>query len=285
MGLEFSDDVIGWIARIVSATAILVVGLWLAFYISKLVRRKATQHPRIDTTLGNFFAIVIRYAIVIVVLLIVLQQFGVQTTSLVAVLGASALAIGLALQGTLTNVASGIMIALIRPYHIGDHVELNGKKGKVTDVDLFFTTLRDRAGQTIMVPNGQAVSNPIINFTRHGQRCCVIEVGVGYEDDLDGALEVMRATMCGDPRADGDEAEPWFGVEELGESAVLLRGRVWVPTADYRRYYADMLKALKEAFDREGIEIPYPHAVEMSKGEVERRDPPIKPAPDRKAAA
>lgn len=282
--MEFSDDVIGWIARIVSATAILVIGLWLAFYISKIVRRKATQHPRIDTTLGNFFAIVIRYAIVIVVLLIVLQQFGVQTTSLVAVLGASALAIGLALQGTLTNVASGIMIALIRPYHIGDHVELNGKKGKVTDVDLFFTTMRDRTGQTILVPNGQAVSNPIVNFTRAGRRCCVIEVGVGYEDDLDQALEVMRATMCGDPRV-GEDSEPWFGVEELGESAVLLRGRVWVPTGDYRRYFADTLKALKEAFDREGIEIPYPHAVEISKGEVERRDPPIKPVPERRKAA
>lgn len=283
MGLHFSDDVIGWIARIVSATAILVVGMWLAFYISKLVRRKATQHPRIDTTLGNFFATVIRYAIIIVVLLIVLQQFGVQTTSLVAVLGASALAIGLALQGTLGNVASGIMIALMRPYHIGDFVELNGKEGKVIDLDLFFTTLRSSDERTILIPNGQAVANPIVNFTEAGRRRCIIIVGVGYEDDLDLAMRVMREVMTADPRA---IAEPpaWFGVDELAESSVNITGRAWVATDDHRAYRADMLKAIKEAFDREGIEIPYPHTVEMSKGEVARRDPPIKPAANAKKA-
>lgn len=148
------EEIVYWAARIGSAALILLIGLWLAFSISRIVRNKAIQNPRIDTTLGTFLSLMIRYALIIVVLIVVLQQFGIQTTSLVAVLGASALAIGLALQGTLTNVASGIMIAFMRPYHIGDFVEINGKEGIVADLDLFFTKLRSENDQIVLVPNG-----------------------------------------------------------------------------------------------------------------------------------
>jgi small conductance mechanosensitive channel len=270
------EELVTWVARIGSAAMILVIGLWFAFFISKLVRKKALAHPRIDETLGAFLSILIRYALIIVVLIVVLQQFGVQTTSLVAVLGASALAIGLALQGTLTNVASGIMIAIIRPYHIGDFVEVNGKEGTVIDLDLFFTRLRSPDEQIILVPNGQAASNPIINHTQKGRRRCLITIGIGYEDDIDKALEIMSDIMSADPRAIADPPG-WFGVHDLGDSSVNIQGRMWVKTDDHRAYKSDMTKAIKEAFDREGIEIPYPHAVEMSKGEIARRDPPIKP--------
>lgn len=146
-----SEELILWIVRIGSAALILVVGLWLAFFISRIVRNKALEHPRIDATLAAFLSTMLRYALIILVLLIVLQQFGVQTTSLVAVLGASALAVGLALQGTLTNVASGIMLAIIRPYHIGDFVEINGREGTVIDLDLFFTRLRSPDEQIVML--------------------------------------------------------------------------------------------------------------------------------------
>jgi small conductance mechanosensitive channel len=281
MDLE-ANSILYWAVRIGSAALILVVGLWLAFSISKLARKKAIQHPRIDTTLGTFLSMVVRYALIVIVLIVVLQQFGIQTTSLVAVLGASALAIGLALQGTLTNVASGIMLAIIRPYHIGDFVELNGKEGTVTDLDLFFTRLRSSDDRTILIPNGQAASNPIINHTELGRRRCILKVGIGYEDDIDLALGVVRDVMTGDPRAMA-EPPPWFGVEELGDFAVILSGRVWVQSDAHRVYKAEMTKLVKEAFDREGIEMPYPHTVEMSKGEVERRDPPVKPAPERAA--
>lgn len=270
------EELIAWIARIGSAALILIVGLWLAFVISKYVRKKASAHPRIDATLAGFLTMMIRYALIIVVLIVVLQQFGVQTTSLVAVLGASALAIGLALQGTLTNVASGIMIAIIRPYHIGDFVEINGKEGTVTDLDLFFTELRSPDERTILVPNGQAAANNIVNYTQKGRRRCIIAIGIGYEDDIDRALEIMSETMTGDSRAIADPA-PWFGVQGLGNSAVNIEGRVWVATDKHRVYKSEMTKAIKEAFDREGIDMPYPHAVELSKGEIERRGPPIKP--------
>lgn len=279
-----TEELVAWIARLGSAAFILICGLWLAFFISKLVNRKAIEHPRIDTTLGTFLSMMIRYALIILVLIIVLQQFGVQTTSLVAVLGASALAIGLALQGTLTNVASGIMIAIIRPYHIGDFVEINGKEGTVTELDLFFTRLRSQEDQLVLVPNGQAASNPIINHTQKGNRRCIITIGIGYEDDIDKALDLMRDIMSGDPRAISNPPG-WFGLKNLGDFAVNIQGRMWVPTDVHRVYRSDITKRIKEAFDREGIEMPYPHAVEMSKGEVPRRDPPIKSAPEARLRA
>ncbi|HWV61195.1 MAG TPA: mechanosensitive ion channel domain-containing protein [Sphingopyxis sp.] len=272
-----SEELIAWIARIGSAALILIVGLWLAFAISKYVRRKAVAHPRIDATLTGFLTMLIRYALIILVLIVVLQQFGVQTTSLVAVLGASALAIGLALQGTLTNVASGIMIAIMRPYHIGDFVEINGKEGTVIDLDLFFTKLRSADERIVLVPNGQAAANNIVNHTQKGRRRCILVVGIGYEDDIDKALALLADIMTGDDRAIADPP-PWFGVRELGDSSVNIEGRVWIPTDKHRVYKSEMTKAVKETFDREGIEIPYPHAVQISKGDVPLRQPPIKPA-------
>lgn len=274
-----AEELIAWSARLGSAAVILVVGLWLAFYISRWVRQKALEHPRIDVTLGTFLSLMLRYALIILVLIIVLQQFGVQTTSLVALLGASALAIGLALQGTLANVASGIMIAIIRPYHIGDFVEINGKEGIVTALDLFFTRLRSPDERVILVPNGQVTGTPIVNHTQKGRRRCILSIGIGYEDDIDQALGVMRQIMTGDKRALADPPA-WFGVKELGDFAVVVEGRVWIPTDVHRVYKSEMTKLIKEAFDRESIDMPYPHSVEISKGEIALRIPPTKPPPD-----
>jgi small conductance mechanosensitive channel len=269
---ELTDAVTVWSLRVVYAAVILGAGLWFAFFISRFIRRQALKHPRIDTTLASFFAMILRYAIIASVVIAVLQKFGVQTTGLVAALGAGALAIGLALQGTLGNVASGIMIAFMRPYRIGDLVELNGREGEVINLDLFFTQLRATDGRRIYIPNSEAVSNPIVNYATRGVRRCVIVFGIGYEDDIDRAFAVLREVMGGDQRALADPP-PWFGVESLGDFAVNISARVWVKSGDYLQYRADMLKAVKEAFDREGIEIPYPHTVEVSKGEPAVRQP------------
>ena len=276
MNSEITDVATLWGLRILYASLVLGAGIWLAFFISRFVRRQAEAHPRIDATLGAFLSRIIRYALIIVVLIVVLQMFGVQTASLVAVLGAGALAIGLALQGTLGNVASGIMIAIVRPYHLGDFVEINGKEGKVVDLDLFFTELETLDDRRVLVPNGQVVTNPIVNHTTKRRRRCVIVFGVGYEDDLDKVFDILKDTMAGDPRALGDPPA-WFGVESLGDFAVNVSARVWVLVDDYLDYRAEMIKAVKEAFDREGVEMPYPHAIEMSKGEITPRTPPIKP--------
>lgn len=279
MDTNIPDDVWAWGLRILYAAAVLAIGLWIAFFVSRLARSQAEKNPRIDTTLGAFLSRMVRYAIIAVVLVVVMQMFGVQTASLVAILGASALAVGLALQGTLGNVASGIMIALIRPYHIGDYVEIGGKEGRVTDLDLFFTELATLDDRRMLVPNGQAMSNPITNFTTKGQRRCVVVFGIGYEDDIDQAFAVLKTIIGGDARTLPTPGA-WIGVESLGDFAVNISARAWIKTEDYLDYRADLIKAAKEAFDREGIEMPYPHAVEMSKGEMAPRSPPIKPAPN-----
>lgn len=282
MDIDIPDVALVWGLKVVYAAAVLIGGIWLAYFISRFARAQADKHPRIDSTLAAFLSRMVRYAIIIIVVIVVLQMFGVQTASLVAILGASALAVGLALQGTLGNVASGIMIAIIRPYHIGDFVEINGKEGQVTDLDLFFTEIATLDDRRVLVPNGQAVSNPITNFTTKGRRRVVIVFGVGYEDDLDQVFAVMEQVMTADPRALADP-KPWFGVESLGDFAVNVSARVWTTTNDYFAYRADMIKAVKEAFDREGIDLPYPHAVEISKGEIEMRPVPIKPPPSPQA--
>lgn len=276
MDFDYTDLAVVWGARVLSAALILAVGLWFAFFISRFVRRQAQRRPHIDDTLGAFLSVAIRYAIIALVLVLVLQQFGVQTASLVAVLGASALAIGLALQGTLGNVASGIVLALMRPYRIGEFVEINGQEGKVINLDLLFTQIETLDDRRVFVPNGQALTNPIVNYTTLGRRRCIIVFGIGYEDDIDKAIAVLRDVMGDDPRTIHDPPL-WFGAEKLGDFAVDISARAWIAVDDYLQYRADMIHRVKEAFDAEGIEIPYPHAVEISKGEIELRLPPIKP--------
>jgi small conductance mechanosensitive channel len=275
MSPQFLDAALAWGFRVVYAATVLAAGLWLAFFVSRLARQQAEMNPRIDTTIGAFLARAVRYVVITIVLIIVLQMFGVQTASLVAVLGASALAIGLALQGTLSNVASGIMVALVRPYQIGDYVEINGKEGLVTDLDLFFTEIRSSDNRRILVPNGQAISHPITNHTTAGQRCCAFTVGVGLEDDLDQALTALKRVMLSDPRALTKPA-PWFGVQGLAESSIVLSALVWVKTSEHRIYRSDMFKAVKEAFDVERVRMAHPHAVQISKEEIPVRPPSIK---------
>lgn len=275
---ELTNAIVLWILRVAYAGVILGVGLWLAFFVSGHVKRQAVKHPLVDTTIGSFLALLIRYSIIVFVVIAVLQRFGVQTASLAAVIGAAALAIGLALQGTLGNVASGILIALLRPYRIHDFVEINGHEGTVIDLDIFFTEIETLDDRRILIPNGETLSNAIVNYTRQGRRRCVLDFGVSYEDDIDHVLKVMRAVIQADPRTMMDPP-PWFGVDGLGDSSVNVTARAWIKTEDYLQYRSDMIQRIKEAFDRESIEIPYPHAVEISKGEIQLRLPPIKPDP------
>jgi small conductance mechanosensitive channel len=275
MSPQFLDAALVWGLRVLYAATVLAAGLWLAFFVSRLARQQAEMNPRIDTTIGAFLARAVRYVLITIVLIIVLQMFGVQTASLVAVLGASALAIGLALQGTLSNVASGIMVALVRPYQIGDFVEINGKEGLVTDLDLFFTEIRSSDNRRILVPNGQAISHPITNHTTAGQRCCNLTVGVGLEYDIDQALAVLKRVMLSDSRASTKPA-PWFGVQGLADSSVILSALVWVKTSEHKIFRSDMFKAVKEAFDVERVRLAHPQAVQVSKDEVPLWSPTTK---------
>jgi len=248
----------------VKALVVLIVGWMLAGIISGVIRRKVNANPRIDDTLGNFIASVIKWVILLVVLIAVLGIFGIEATSLVAVLGAATLAIGLALQGTLSDLAAGFMLILFRPYKLGQYVDIGGTSGTVKDLNLFITELVTADNVQIIVPNGKAWGAIITNYSHHTTRRLDMTFGVDYDDDADKALGLILDLARADPRVH-DDPEPWARVTNLGDSSVDLTVRLWCDAADYWDIKFEMTKAVKEAFDTNGISIPYPHSVEIKK--------------------
>lgn len=246
------------------ALVVLVVGWMIAGMVSGMVRRRVNATPRIDPTLGNFAASIIKWVILLMVLVAVLGLFGIQATSLVAVLGAATLAIGLALQGTLSDLAAGFMLILFRPYKLGDFVDIAGTSGTVRDLNLFVTELVTPDNVQIIVPNGQAWGAIITNFSAHKTRRVDLVFGIDYGDNADTAMDIILELAKADARVHDDPA-PWVRVTNLGDSSVDLTTRLWVNAADYWEVKFAMTKAVKEAFDARGISIPYPHSVEIQK--------------------
>jgi small conductance mechanosensitive channel len=187
----------------------------------------------------------------------VLNTFGVQTTSVVAVIGAAGLAIGLALQGTLSNVAAGVMLILFRPIQVGDFVEVAGKMGTVKQINLNFTELADLSNVHVIVPNSEVWGNIITNYSVNKTRRAEWHFGVGYGANLKTAEEVIRSTIMSDPRAMA-EPEPFIQVNNLGDSSVDFLVRVWCTAGDYFGFKADMTRRVKEALDEAGVDIPFP---------------------------
>lgn len=253
-----------WGLRVLYAAIILVVGLWLAGFISGAIKKRALKSERFDKTLANFFASIVRYVLMAVVFIAVLQKFGVPVTSLVAVLGAATLAIGLALQGTLGNVAAGVMIVMIRPYRLGDYVQISDTEGTVSDINLFYTALDAIGNEHIIVPNGQAWNDVIVNYTTNPRRRTTLNFGISYDDDIDRATEILIETAKAHENVLADP-EPWVAVSALADSSVNLDLRAWVDQPNFFQTNRDLIKQVKQAFDREGISIPYPHQVEVQK--------------------
>ena len=246
------------------ALAVLIFGWMAAGYASNLARRRVMASPNLDKTIGNFIAGMIRWVILLVVLIAVLNLFGIQATSLIAILGAASLAIGLALQGTLSNVAAGFMLVLFRPYKLGQFVDIGGTSGTVKDLNLFFTELTTPDNVQIIVPNGQAWGAIITNYSVHDPRRVDFVFGIDYDDSAGKAMTTILKVVAKDERALKDP-EPWVRVTNLGESSVDLGVRVWCSAVDYWELKFALTKAVKEAFDEAGISIPYPHAVEIVK--------------------
>lgn len=261
---EFADLAVVWGLRVLYAAVILIVGLWLAGFISGAIKKRALKSERIDKTLANFFASVVRYVLMAIVLIAVLQKFGVPVTSLVAVLGAATLAIGLALQGTLGNVAAGVMIVVIRPYRLGDYVAISDTEGTVVDINLFYTALDAIGNEHIIVPNGQAWNDVIVNYTTNPRRRTTLNFGISYDDDIDRATEILLETARAHENVLADP-EPWVAVSALADSSVNLDLRAWVDQPNFFQTNRDLIKQVKQAFDREGISIPYPHQVAIQK--------------------
>ena len=262
--------------NLVVAAIILAVTLWTAGWLSSLVKRALGRVPGrrgADTTLQNFIGSVVRYGVVIVGLVAILQQLGVQATSILAVLGAASLAIGLAMQGTLSNVAAGVMLLMLRPYRIGDFVEVNGQMGTVRALDLFTTELASPAGLKVVMPNSKVFGEMIINHSSPLTRRMEITIGIDYDDDVETALAIMLDTARADERILADP-EPWAKVTSFGDSAVNVTLRAWAATPVFWDAYHHMLTALKTGFAAGGLSIPYPHQVQ-----VEKAAPPVAVSP------
>lgn len=242
---------------------ILLVTLWVAGWASQLSRRAMARlhgHHAPDAVLMDFVASLVRYTVIVVGGIAVLQQIGVQTTSVLAVLGAASLAVGLALQGGLSNVAAGVMILLLRPYRVGDRVEVAGVVGKVFGLDLFTTRLHDLDNSVVFIPNAKALQEKIVNYSMEASRRIVMEFGIDYDDDIDLALDLLIETAKADPRIVADPP-PWAKVTELCASTVTVTLRAWTSPQGFRDTQFDLIKAVKHRFDAAGISFPYPHQV------------------------
>ena len=252
--------------EVLGAIAILVVG-WILSGWAKAGTRRALNRVRwMDDTVRPIFAAVVGYLVLAITLIAVLNQFGVQTASIIAVLGAAGLAVGLALQGTLSNVAAGVMLLFLRPFKVGDYVEAGGAAGTVKEVGLFNTELSTPDNVYIVVPNSAIFSQDISNYSRYATRRLDIAVGVAYDADLTKAMDVLMTALEADGRALPDPA-PQVMVMELGDSAITINLRFWVNAADLWACKWAMNKAVKEALDAAGIEIPFPQRVLHMKAE------------------
>lgn len=250
IGVEYGVDIAG-------AIVLLVVGWTVAGWIRRVIRRTLDSVPVLDETLKPFIANLVRYAVLIFVLIAVLNQFGVQTTSIIAVLAATGLAIGLALQGMLANIASGVMLLFLRPFNVGEYVEAGGIAGTVAEIGLFNTEIKSSAGPGLVVPNSKIWDGPITNFSRNPTRRFDIAVGIGYDDDIDGAMALLKGLLTGDDRV-LDDPEPLVVVQELGDSAVIINLRAWTRSGDYGATVWDLNKEIITELQATGYSIPFP---------------------------
>ena len=249
------------------ALIVVAVGYPLAVFVRRSLEGLMKRWPRMDPIIATFVARAAKWGVLFAVILIALQQFGVQPTSLLAVFGAAALAIGLALQGTLSNVAAGVMLASFRPYRVGDFVQIGDFQGTVREVAPFTTTITAIDNRRIIVPNAKAWGEVIVNFTAEDARRLDLLFDISYEDDIGEAIATIHDVLSGHPQVAGDPPI-WIGVEALATSSVQIRARAWVATPDFVDVRSDILRTVKERFDASGIVIPYPHQVELSKEEA-----------------
>ena len=245
--------------NILAGLGTIIIGFWLSSKASSMVRKQMSTLQRVDKTLTPILASIIRYAGFILTLVVALGQFGVQTTSIIAVLGAAGLAIGLALQGTLSNVASGIMLLLLRPFSVGDWIETNSISGTVREIGLFATQIDTFDNIYITVPNSSIWSATIINNSRHQIRRMDLDIGIGYNSDLN-EVEKALITLTEDKRILSDP-EPQFLVVDYADSAILVRLRLYAQYDDFFALNWDLKRRLKPLLDAHNIEIPFPQRV------------------------
>lgn len=258
-----------WGMQVVGAVALLIIGYWFAGRAGRMTRR-ALERGKIDAQLVPFFGQAVHYFLLAVVFIAVLQLFGIQTTSLVAVIGAAGLAVGLALQGTLSSFAAGVLLLVTRPFKVGHFVSVAGSQGSVVEVALFSTTLKTPDNIQVVVPNSAVYGATITNYSANETRRIDLVIGISYEDDIGKAISLIESILAKEERILEDPA-PTVAVTELADSSVNLMVRPWVKSTDFGATKAALMRALKEGIEEGGCSFPYPqqdvHVVSTSAGE------------------
>lgn len=244
--------------NVLLAIVILIVGYWIAGRIGRLIVAAGDRYGQLDSTLFTFLGSIARYIVLAFTFIAVLNRFGVETTSIVALLGAAGLAIGLALQGAMTNLAAGVMLMIFRPYKVGDFAEVAGIFGLVDGIDLFTTNLKTFDNQHIIVPNGSIWGEKIINHSHHPVRGVDMHFGISYDSDIDVARRTIDGILTSHPHVLGDPA-PFVEIETLNDSSVDFLVRPFCDGAHYFDLLYSLPEQIKKALDAAGVEIPFPH--------------------------
>jgi len=258
---SFLEGLTAWgilvLPNLVAAALILMIGFWLSGWVARQVGHLFDDLEQVDATLRGVLTSIVRYAILVIVFVAALSQLGVQTTSILAALGAAGLAIGLALQGTLANVAAGVMLLWLRPFRVGDYIDAGGVSGTVKEVRLFASEIHTWDGVYQFVPNSELWNKRVINYSRLPTRLVQVKYGVAYGDDIGKGKSVLLALAKSDERVISDP-EPQIFVSMLGDNAVELSLRVWVVRDDYWSTLRDLNEKGKSALESAGLTIPFP---------------------------
>ena len=242
--------------RILEATAVLLIGLWIIKMLSRAIRR-LMELRHIDDTLRPFLISLFDGLFKVMLILSVLGTLGIQMTSFIAVLGAAGLAIGMALSGTLQNLAGGVILLLLKPYKVGDWIETQGFSGTVDSIQIFHTHLKTGDNKTVVLPNGGLATGSLINYSTEQRRRVEWVFGIGYGDSFEHAKKVLSELIAEDDRIQSDP-EPFIALKEFADSSVNIVVRVWVDAANYWPVHFDMNEKVYRRFDQEGLNIPYP---------------------------
>ena len=266
MNKELPQEIMNYVIEITSnfglklltALIVVIVGKQLVKIILKVIK-VALEKANTEETVRIFIANLLNTVFTVIIFVAAINQLGVETTSIIALLGAAGLAIGLALQGSLANFAAGILIVIFRPYKVGDYIEAGTNVGTVKDIQIFSTVLRTPDNKAIVVPNGSIMDGSITNYSEQPTRRIDIIASCSYEDDLDKVKQVLKTILDNEERI-LTEPKPQIAVSELAESSVNFIVRPWVNSSDYLPVMYSLLEQIKKTFDQEGISIPYPQS-------------------------
>ena len=242
--------------KVLAAIAIFIIGRWVAKGVRKLVERMMTK-GKVDPTLISFTSNMVYIGLLAFIVIAALGQLGIQTTSFIAILGAAGLAVGLALQGSLSNFAAGFLLIIFRPFKVGDLIEAAGVFGVVEAIQIFTTQLKTADNKTVIIPNAKLTDDNIVNWTVKGTRRVDMVFGIGYDDDIDKARSLMAEIIAADSRV-LEAPAPQISVSELADSSVNFVVRPWVKVEDYWGVHFDLTEKIKKAFDANGVSIPFP---------------------------